>query len=143
MPAAEVVPVLDVLCSKYGVLYAFENHPEKTVEEILAKVDHGRRASIGVALDTGWCGTQGMDAVDAVKRLREVLFILHLKDVTQAGSHDTCAAGEGIVPCEQIVRHLVDTGWEGTICIEHEPYDRDPMPEVLRSVKRVKEWIGG
>ena len=61
------------------------------------------------------------------------------KDVKAAGKHETCALGEGIVPVEKIVRFLVETGWEGTIGIEHEPYDRDPMvPMVILHAKSGK-----
>jgi sugar phosphate isomerase/epimerase len=94
-----------------------------------------------VALDTGWCGTQGIDSVEAAKRLREKLFIVHLKDVKAAGAHDTCALGEGIVPIEKVVRYLVESRWEGTFCIEHEPYDHDPMADVKKSLERVKKWL--
>ena len=123
--------------------WGFENHPEKSVGEIMQKIDGGRYDRVGVALDTGWCGTQGFDAAEAAKRINEAgkLFIVHLKDVTEAGKHDTCAVGEGVVPCERVVRYLVEAGWNGTICIEHEPFDRDPMPEVVRSVERVKAWL--
>jgi sugar phosphate isomerase/epimerase len=136
-------PTVDALCAKLGMRFAFENHPEKSVEEILAKVDNGKWPHVGVALDTGWCGTHGVDAVDAVKRLRESgkLFIVHLKDVKAAGSHDTCALGEGVVPIDKVAHYLAKSGWNGTICIEHEPFDRDPMPEVMESLQRVRQWM--
>lgn len=139
--AAALAPRIDDACARLGVTYAFENHPEKSVAEILAKIDGGRHEHVGVALDTGWCGTQGLDAVEAARALRHKLFIVHLKDVREAGKHDTCALGDGIVPVEKVVRHLVETGWEGTLCVEHEPYDRDPMPEVVTSLRRLREWL--
>lgn len=144
-PPAELAPMVHEICNRYGSRWAFENHPEKTIDEIFAKIDGGKHDRVGVALDTGWCGTQGMDALEAIKRLREAgkLFIVHLKDVTEAGKHDTCAIGEGIVPCERVVRYLVQSGWDGDIALEHEPYDRDPMPEIVRSLARVKEWLKG
>ena len=138
---AEVVPFVNDLCAKLGLKWAFENHPEKSVEEILARIDGGRHEHVGVALDTGWCATQGLDALEAAKRLRDKLFIVHLKDIIAPGGHETCAIGEGIVPCEKVVRYLVESGWNGAICLEHEPYDRDPMPEVLRGAQRVREWL--
>jgi sugar phosphate isomerase/epimerase len=145
LPPAELAPMVNETCHRYGSRWAFENHPEKAVDEIFAKIDGGRHDRVGVALDTGWCGTQEMDALDAVKRLREAdkLFIVHLKDVVAVGAHDTCAIGEGIVPCERVVRYLVQSGWQGDIAIEHEPFDRDPMPEIVRSYQRVKEWLKG
>jgi len=141
LPPNETLETIDRVCGRVGVKWAMENHTEKTPEEILQKIGGGRFTNIGVALDTGWCGTQGMNALDAVKALRDNLLILHLKDVRGVGRHDTCAIGEGVVPCEQVVRYLKETGWSGDIGIEHEPFDRDPMPEVLRSLERVKSWL--
>jgi sugar phosphate isomerase/epimerase len=143
LPPAELCAAMDDACRRYGVRWAYENHPEKTFDELLAKVDGGKHERVGVALDTGWCGTQGMDAVDAARRLHEMgkLFIVHLKDVMAAGKHDTCAIGDGIVPCEAVVRYLAKAGWAGDIAIEHEPYDRDPMPEIARSLERVRGWL--
>lgn len=138
---AELAPMVEDSAQKHGVLWAFENHPQKTSAEILAKIGGGKYEHCGVALDTGWCGTQGLDALEAVKAVREKLFILHLKDITEVGKHDTCEIGKGIVPCEGVVRFLKDDGWNGTICIEHEPYDRDPLPEVERSLTLVKQWL--
>jgi sugar phosphate isomerase/epimerase len=136
-----VWPRVDELCGRLGLRFGFENHPEKSVEEILEKIDGGKWKNVGVALDTGWCGTHGVDAVEAAKRLREKLFIVHLKDVKGAGGHETCTLGEGVVNVEGVVRELVKSGWEGTFCIEHEPFDRDPMPEVVESVGRVRGWM--
>lgn len=139
--STDFAPAMNDVFAKHGLRWAFENHPEKSVEEILKKIGNGKYRNVGVALDTGWCGTQGMDALDAVKRLREHLFLLHLKDVKTKGGHDTCALGDGVVGMEKIVRYLKDTKFDGTLCIEHEPYDRDPMPEVVTSLKRVREWL--
>jgi L-ribulose-5-phosphate 3-epimerase len=137
----DFAPAMNDLFAKYGVRWAYENHPEKSVEEILKKIGGGRHRNIGVALDTGWCGTQGMDALDALKRLREHVFLLHLKDVKAPGRHDTCTLGDGCVGVEAIVRYLKETKFDGTICIEHEPYDHDPTQDIIESVKRVEQWM--
>jgi len=142
---AELCAIVNDACHRYGLKWAFENHPEKSVDEMFARIDNGRHDKIGVALDTGWCATQGVDALDAAKRFREAdkLTILHLKDVLEQGKHDTCELGKGIVPCEAVVRYLVESKWNGDIAIEHEPFDRDPTPEIVRSLDRVKEWLRG
>ena len=140
-PDAELAPMVSDACARYGVKWAFENHPQKTVAEIAARIGGGKYPHLGIALDTGWCGIQGLDALEATKALREHLLLVHLKDITAPGSHDTCALGDGVIPCEAIVRHLVESEWEGPLCIEHEPYDRDPMPEVETSLRRVLEWL--
>ncbi len=138
---AELMPRINDLCQKYGLRYAYENHAEQSAEEMLAKIVHGQYSSCGIAFDTGWASTQGFDAAEAIKRIREHLFIVHLKDVKAQGQHETCALGDGIVPIEKVVRYLVESDWQGSICIEHEPFDRDPMPEVETSLTRLKQWL--
>jgi L-ribulose-5-phosphate 3-epimerase len=140
---AELAPMVNQACHRYGAKWAFENHAEKSVDEILARIDGGQHDRVGVALDTGWCATQGFDPLDAIKRLQDAgkLFTVHLKDIKAAGSHDTCTLGDGIVACESITRHLAQSRWQGNITIEHEPFDHDPMDEIDTSIERVKQWL--
>jgi sugar phosphate isomerase/epimerase len=95
---------------------------------------------MGVAFDTGWAGTQGFDAADAVRDLDDLLYDVHLKDVESAGAHETCVLGDGVVDVRACLRALDDIGFDGWVTVEHEPFDRNPMPEVERSVERLREW---
>jgi len=133
-------PTIQQICETYDLRWARENHEEKSTDEMLAQIGGGDLDRCGIALDTGWCAKQDLDALDAVKTMREQLFVMHLKDM-RAGVAETCVLGDGDVPVEQIVRYLVDTGWNGAICIEHEPLHRDPMPQTAESLKRLKEWL--
>ena len=142
LPAEQAMPHIQAACEKYDVRYAFENHPETSADEILDKISRGKFNRCGIALDTGWCATQGMDAVETAKRVRDHLRIVHLKDVKGGDLHETCALGDGVVPVERVVRYLVEDGWDGTISIEHSSYDRDPMPEIEKGLARLKQWLG-
>jgi sugar phosphate isomerase/epimerase len=143
LPPADLCRAVNETCHRYNLRWGYENHPEKSFDELLARIDAGRHDRVGVALDTGWCATQGMDALDATQRLIDInkLFILHLKDVKEPGKHDTCTLGDGIVPCEKIVRELVRSNWSGNISIEHEPFDHDPTEEIKTSLARVRQWL--
>lgn len=123
----------------YGVGFAYENHPEESVEEVRAAVA-GYEDSMGVAFDTGWAGTQGFDAADAIRELDDLLSEVHLKDVESVGGHETCLLGDGVVDVRACLRALEDIGFDGWVTVEHEPFDRDPMPEVRRSVARLRRW---
>jgi L-ribulose-5-phosphate 3-epimerase len=126
---------------RHNITWAFENHAEKKAGEMLARISNGEYPRCKICLDTGWCGTQGLDALEALKAVRPHLHILHLKDVVAAGGHETCALGDGIVPVERCVRYLIETNWHGVIGVEHEPFDRDPMPEVQTSLQRLRAWL--
>lgn len=137
---------------EFGVAYGYENHTGHTPEAVLAKIGDGDGDVIGVALDTGWCGTNGMDTMAAVRVLGPRLKSVHLKDVlprrrektglesVDAG-HETCRLGTGIVPVEAVVRALVAQGYAGAIGIEHEPELSDPRPDCRAGLCDVQAWM--
>jgi len=139
---------------EHGVGYAIENHPEKSAAEVLARLGQGDEDVVGVGLDTGWCATQGWDALAAVKELGHRLFAIHLKDVKARRTektglefvdmgHETCRVGDGIVPLRAIVEHLRATGFRGAVGIEHEPETYNPAEETRESRERVESWWHG
>lgn len=139
------------LLREHGVRYAIENHPEKDAGELWARLGAGDEDVVGVALDTGWCGTRGWDAATALAEFRARIFCVHLKDVAarrpaRTGfemidlGHETCRLGDGIVPLPEVVRLLRETGFRGPVGIEHEPEDHDPRTEVAEGRRRVEGW---
>lgn len=137
---------------EFGVVYGYENHPEGSVAEVLEKVGVGDEDVIGVAVDTGWFGTRGVDALDATERLLPRIKHVHLKDVKaprpeKSGfpfidmGHETCRLGAGIVPVEAITRFLIGRGYRGALAVEHEPEDFDPREECAASRRDVIRWI--
>jgi L-ribulose-5-phosphate 3-epimerase len=129
------------ILKRYGVVLGLENHPEKTPAELLAKIGGGGDGTIGACVDTGWFGTQGYDAAQALEELRDVLVHVHLKDVLALGAHDTCGFGRGVVPIRACVETLQRIGYTGAISVEHEPEDRDPRPEVIESFELLRGWM--
>ncbi|MDP9380804.1 MAG: sugar phosphate isomerase/epimerase [Chloroflexota bacterium] len=144
-----ITPLLErdresVLCilREYGVRLAVENHPERTPEDMLAKIGDGGGGIIGTAVDTGWYATHGYNAPRAIEALGENILHVHLKDIRAPGGHDTCRYGEGIVPVEECVRALQRLGYSGGISVEHEPEDRDPSEDVAASLRMLRAWLG-
>jgi predicted dehydrogenase/sugar phosphate isomerase/epimerase len=136
---------------EHGVGYAIENHPEKSSAELMARLGAGDEDVVGIALDTGWCGTAGWDALAALKDFGSRMFAIHLKDVKPRRAektglefvdmgHETCRLGDGLVPIRAIVEHLRATGFRGSIGIEHEPETFDPCEDVRASRERVEQW---
>jgi L-ribulose-5-phosphate 3-epimerase len=135
-----------------GARFAVENHPEKSAAELLQRMGDGDEDVIGAAVDTGWFGTQGTDASQAIRELKGRIFHLHLKDVKARRpqpsgfpmidqGHETCRFGEGIVPLEQCVKTALRDGFDGVISLEHEPEDRDPTDDLRFSLKQVQAWV--
>jgi L-ribulose-5-phosphate 3-epimerase len=135
--AAALAPVL----REHGVTLAIENHPERTPVEVLAKIDAGG-GTMAATVDTGWWGTQGYDAAQAIEELGAHVAHVHLKDVLRVGEpHDTCAWGEGVVDVEACIRALERIDYRGALAVEHEPEDRDPTEEIRAMRMQLEEWL--
>ncbi len=124
-----------------GLAFGYENHAEKTPEELLARIGERSPETIGIALDTGWFGVQGYPADRAAALLADRIKLVHLKDVRTVGVHDTCALGDGIVPVQRCVEVLRAAGYAGAYSVEHEPESYDPTEEVAISAARLRAWL--
>ncbi|HEY0075138.1 MAG TPA: sugar phosphate isomerase/epimerase family protein [Abditibacteriaceae bacterium] len=124
------------LCRESGIAFNYENHPEKSVEEILAKIEGGNDV-IGLAVDTGWLGTQGVDAPQAIRALSSRVRHVHVKDVKAPGGHETCLLGQGVVDIPGVFAALKEMGYDGWYSWEDEPEDRNPMD----SARANREYI--
>jgi sugar phosphate isomerase/epimerase len=121
------------ILEEFDNVLGLENHPQKDAAALLAEIGTDHNGRIGATVDTGWFGTQGADAADAIRELGSNVFYVHLKDVRAVGAHDTCAYGDGIVPIADCVAAMSEIGYAGGISIEHEPEHYNPFPEVEAS----------
>jgi L-ribulose-5-phosphate 3-epimerase len=126
---------------EHGLKLGLENHPEKTPREMLEKIGDGYGGTLGVALDTGWFGTQGYNAAVAIQELADHLLVIHLKDVLAAGGHETCRFGRGVVPVQTCVETIRQIGYNGPISVEHEPEHFDPTEDIIASRQMLDEWL--
>ncbi len=135
-----------------GLAFAYENHPERTPEEVLAALGDGDEDVIGAAVDTGWFGMYGYDAAKALRKIGGRAKHLHLKDVKPPRAektgfpmidmgHETCRLGTGVVPVEACVRLLPEIGYKGTVSIEHEPEAFDPRRDCMESRLLVEKLL--
>jgi predicted dehydrogenase/sugar phosphate isomerase/epimerase len=136
---------------EFGLVFGLENHPERTPADLLGRLGQGDEDVIGVAVDTGWFGTAGYDAAEALRELAPRLKHVHLKDVKAPRAektgfpfidmgHETCALGEGIVPVKRCLEVLVEADYRGAIALEHEPEEGSPVAAVQESLQRVRAW---
>lgn len=130
------------LLEEHDLRFGLENHPERTPDEVLARIGDGAGGRIGATVDTGWFGTQGYDAARAIEELGDRVVHVHLKDVRHAGEpHDTCGYGDGVVPLRGCVEALERIGYRGGISVEHEPESYDPHAEIRRARELLDGWL--
>ena len=133
-------PGFPELLARHGLRFAFENHPEPTPRDVLAKI--GDDPSLGVCVDTGWFATQGYDPALAIEELGDRVLHVHLKDVLHVGEpHETCRWGSGLVDAEACVRALQRIGYAGVIAVEHEPETFDPSDELRDMREQLAGWL--
>jgi sugar phosphate isomerase/epimerase len=114
------------LCIEYRVAFNYENHPERTVEEILKPIGGGNRW-LGVCVDTGWLATQRAFPPEIIRALGPLVRHTHIKDVKKAGAHETCRLGDGVAAISASVTQLKKMNYPGWYSWEDEPEDRNPL----------------
>ena len=124
------------LCREHGIRFNIENHPEKSAPEILAKIGGGNEW-LGVCIDMGWLGTQGVTGPAVIKACAPFVRHTHVKDVKAAGKHETCLLGEGSADVAGCMAALRDVKYAGWYSWEDEPEDRNPFDSAVRN----REWI--
>ncbi len=140
-------PLLDEF-QKLGIRFALEVHPTEiafdiaSAERALAAVD--RHPAFGFNFDPSHFGYQGVDYAGFVRRFRDRIFHVHMKDVgwssrpTEAGvfgGHlefgdprrywDFRSVGRGRIDFEAIIRALNDIGYAGPLSVEWEDAGMD------------------
>jgi sugar phosphate isomerase/epimerase len=124
------------LASHSGVRFNLENHPQKSAAQILEAIDGGNEW-LGVCIDTGWLGTQGVNAPTVIRDCGEFVRHVHCKDVIESGAHETCLLGTGEVDLIGCLEALRDWEYRGWYSWEDEPENRNPMDSAVEN----RHWL--
>jgi len=139
----EAVELLD----QYGIALAYHNHEmeynkidggDETVMDYLLRQGDPR---LKVEFDIGWCYLAGVDAVAFMRRYRDRIIALHLKDFA---GREFAAIGEGDVPLKEVLEQARKENLplleEGIIMDQDEA--KDDMLEALRvGSAHALEWL--
>ena len=148
-PEPAALPLLEKLVKEYDLRAAIHNHgPEdKTwpspdeVWRAIAPLD----ARIGLCLDVGHSFRAGVDPTGAIRRYRDRLYDVHLKDSTApVGAEDIpVEVGRGHIDQRAILTALRETGYRHTVWFEYEKDPNDPVPGLAESVGYIKGLLHG
>jgi sugar phosphate isomerase/epimerase len=139
------------LLREHGIRYAYENHSDRSAAEVASHLGAGDEDVVGVAFDTGWCGTHGWDPLELLREHGSRVLAVHLKDVKARRAertglelvdmgHESCRLGEGIVPVRAVVAALRERGFPGPIALEHEPELFDPGEDLRAGLRTFLGW---
>jgi sugar phosphate isomerase/epimerase len=139
VPNHELLPLVAAMVKKFDLKMAIHNHgptdkiypsPESAYEKIKAL---DRR--LGVCIDVGHTQRCGLDPSVSAERCFDRLHDVHIKDVTAAtGAGATLEAGRGVVDIPKFLRTLLRLGYAGTVSLEYEKDEKDPLPGAAESI---------
>ncbi|MGN6531141.1 MAG: sugar phosphate isomerase/epimerase family protein [Ginsengibacter sp.] len=137
--------MVDSMAGAYGIKVAIHDHPKPNAywspdSVLAATVGH---PNIGSCADLGHWARNGVNPVDALKKLEGHVFGVHLKDITKFG--DTHAAdtivGKGVIDFPPIFQELKRQHFKGMFSIEHESNWYHSLPDVIETVKFYSDQV--
>ena len=148
-PPPDSLPLLDKFVKQYDIKAAIHNHgPEdKTYpspnEAWQAVQPFDKR--IGLCIDVGHSYRAGVDPAESIRKYRERVHDIHLKDsIAAVGEKDKpIEVGRGQIDQRGILSALVEIGYRGMVSFEFEKDANDPLPGLAESIGYVRGLLAG
>jgi sugar phosphate isomerase/epimerase len=152
-PTHETLPKLGKFVAEYNIKIAVHNHgPEDhnfpTPQSVL-KVVNDMDPRCGLCIDVGHTARTGVDVVESIAEAGSRVLDMHVKDLADMRVKESqVPCGEGKMPFPQIFSQLVKMRYAGSVNLEYEIDDNNPMPGMqesmgyLRGVIRTVQALG-
>ena len=102
----------------------------ESVYRVVAKMDK----RMGLCIDVGHTQRLGLDPAAEAERFFDRLLDIHIKDVSAADANgSTVEIGRGVIDIPNLLKTLERLKYKGTLHIEHEKDENDPLPGVAES----------
>jgi len=139
IPLHEDLEYLDQKVKEYDIRFAIHNHgpedklyPNATVTVNLIKDLDSR---IGLCFDMGHNMRDGHDPIADLKKYKDRIFDIHLKNVTAAAAEGkTCELGRGVIDIPAFVDMLREVKYPGKVSLEYEKDMKTPLQGISESV---------
>jgi len=144
-PRKDQWDMVDSLAGIYRIKVAIHDHPKPDMywspDSVLAAIQG--HPNIGACADLGHWARNGVNPVDALKKLAGHVYGVHLKDITKFGdvnASDT-VVGKGVIDFPPIFQELKRQNFSGMFAIEHESNWYHSLPDVIETVKFYNEQV--
>jgi|SRR5665213_180790 len=137
--------MVDSMAGSYGIKVAIHDHPKPDIywspDSVLAAMKG--HPNIGACADLGHWARNGIDPVEALKKLAGHVYGVHLKDITKFGQVDAddTVVGKGVIDFPPIFQELKRQHFSGMFSIEHESNWYHSLPDVIETVKFYHEQV--
>jgi inosose dehydratase len=90
---------------------------------------------LGLCMDVGHTQRSGIDPSESAEKYVDRLYDVHIKDVS-ASTKDgkTVEIGRGVIDIPKLLRTLKRLKYAGTLALEYEKDDKDPLPGSAESI---------
>jgi sugar phosphate isomerase/epimerase len=144
-PRKDQWDMVDSMAGSYGIKVAIHDHPKPDMywspDSVLAAIQG--HPNLGSCADLGHWARNGVNPVDALKKLAGHVYGVHLKDITKFGdvnASDT-VVGKGVIDFPPIFQELKRQNFKGMFSIEHESNWYHSLPDVIETVKFYNEQV--
>jgi inosose dehydratase len=147
-PHPDSMSILDAMVKEFDIRLAIHNHgPEDkrfpSPYDVWRAVERYDRR-IGLCIDVGHTARAKVDPAEAIRRCRERLYDLHIKDIdSTAPEGKTVEAGRGVLDLASILRALLQVGYPHLLSFEYEKDENDPLPGLAETVGYTKGLLAG
>jgi inosose dehydratase len=143
VPYPEVLSYVNEKVQEYNIRLAIHNHGPgddlyPSAESAFNRIKNLDKR-IGLCVDIGHTKRINRNPEKDVEDYFERVFDIHIKDVTAATAEgDTCIIGRGVINFVPFLKKLKELNYQGTLALEYEADENDPLPGMMESFGYVK-----
>jgi inosose dehydratase len=139
VPNHEFLPQVNELVKKHDIRLAIHNHGPgddlyRSPNNVFDKIkDLDKR--IGLCIDIGHVVRIGEDPIALIKKYKDRLYDMHMKDVNKVAEDGTpLEIGRGVIDIPGVINALKSINYSNQVAIEYEKDGDDPVPGLAESV---------
>jgi inosose dehydratase len=143
VPNYELLDYVEEKIKQYDIIVAIHNHGPgdqlyPSAESIYSKIKN-RDKRLGLCIDIGHTKRIGRDPEQDLQDFFDRVYDMHIKDETSADKNgNTCEIGRGVINFPSFLKTVVKLGYTGTLALEFEKDENDPLPGMAESIGYVK-----
>lgn len=146
IPTPDSMPMLESFVREFNIKLAIHNHgPESKwaatpgdIWKVIEKCD----PRIGFCMDVAHTVRSGGDPVADIRKFRDRLYDVHIRDIDQAAAKGrTIEAGRGVMNLKGILKALLDVKFAGHVGWEYEKDPDSPTAGLAESVEYTRRIL--
>jgi sugar phosphate isomerase/epimerase len=147
-PHPDSFPLLDRMVKEFDIRLAIHNHGPTDkrfptpYEALKAAEQYDER--IGLCIDVGHTARAGVDVAECIRKCRDRLYDVHLKDVSNPKQRGPeVELGRGDLDVRGMLQALLEIDFRYHVGLEHEKDPKDPLPGLAESAGYAKGLVAG